>query len=194
MKISLTSFVDFVLKSGSPKITCAEQIKARLDEGYGVMTDYYKRFREGVIELHSSGRDKKDLGKIIGPLPEGKEDNYAAMIAGHKKFLGSRTRTWFAPKKALWKHGSLEVAINPEIGLEWEGNRYLIKLYLKAEKPSKDRITCVLALMQQALKAPECKIGLLDVRNSKLYEFAPTMAGLVRLAESEALSLDHLLS
>ena len=174
-------------------MTCAEQIKLRLAEGYGVMTDYYKRFREGVIELHSSGRGKKELAKIIGPLPVGKEENYLAMIAGYKKFLGAKDISWFIPKRSVWKHGNLEVAVNPELGLIWGEERFLVKLYMKADKPSKDRVICVLALMHETLKAQKCQVGLLDVRNGKLYEYDHTMSGLIRLAESEALSLEHLL-
>jgi hypothetical protein len=194
MKISLTSFVDFVLKSGSAKQTCAKQIKERMEAAYDVPVDYYKRFRDAVIELHKTNKDKKELPKIIGTLPDGKEDNYTLMMNGYKKFLGAKSIKWFAPKKTTWSHGTLEVSINPELGLEWDGQRYLVKLYTKAEKPSKDRVKSILALMHDTLRGEKSKIALLDVRNAKLFEYDRAMSSMTPLAEAEAISLAHLLS
>src|SRR5690349_6687757 len=134
MQIPLTSFIDFVLKSGSPKKTCADKIKFQLDEPYEPAKDYYKRFRDAVQELHLEDLDKKELKKLIGSLPDKKIENYEVMINGYKKFLGTKEVQWFTPPRKTWKYGTLEIPINPEVGLEWGGTKYIIKLYLKAEK------------------------------------------------------------
>lgn len=47
-KVSLSPFIDFVLTSGSPKLTCAKKIKKQLQEPYDPATDYYARFRDAV--------------------------------------------------------------------------------------------------------------------------------------------------
>ncbi|KAA5533678.1 hypothetical protein F0919_14165 [Taibaiella lutea] len=194
MQIPLTSFIDFVLKSGSPKKTCADKIKVQLSEPYEPAKDYYKRFREAVQELHSKGHDKKELDKLIGNLPDKKVINYGAMATGYKKFIGKKDITWFNPPKKDWIYGDLSIPINPEIGLEWGGDKYLIKLYLKSEQPSKDRIASVLALMKHAIPTKNHIHALLDVRNSKLYLFEASMLSLIPLVEAEARSLEHLLS
>ena len=193
MEIPLTSFIDFVLKSGSPKMTCAKKIKAQLNEKYDPATDYYKRFREAVQYLHSKDKDRAKLLELIGPLPETKEDNYRLMVLGYKKFLGRKDFAWFNPPRKIWKHGELEITINPEVGLIWDDSRYIIKLYLKADKPSKDRLSSVLALMHETLPHKECVLALLDVRNAKLYTFEESMLDLMPLVEGEADSLEAIL-
>lgn len=193
MQVPLTSFIDYVLKSGTPKKTCADKIKVQLSEPYDPAKDYYKRFREAVQELHAGERDKKELVKIIGELPDKKLDNYNAMVAGYKKFLGNKKTTWFVPNRKEWKYGNIEISINPELGLEWDDTKYLIKLYLKSDKPSKDRIASVLALMKNTIPTKNCVHVLLDVRNSKPYFFDASMLDLIPLVEAEAASLEHLL-
>src|SRR5688572_8784533 len=121
MEIPLTSFIDFVLKSGSPKMTCAKRIKYQAGEDYDPTTDYYKRFREAVQELHREKMKKGELMKIIGTLPTNKIENYNKMVDGYQKFLGKKEVIWFKPTRKHWVHGDLKIPINPEIGLEWNG-------------------------------------------------------------------------
>lgn len=174
-------------------MTCAKKIKAQLNEKYDPATDYYKRFREAVQDLHSKDKDRAKLLELIGPLPETKEDNYRLMVQGYKKFLGRKDFAWFNPPRKIWKHGELEITINPEVGLIWDDSRYIIKLYLKADKPSKDRLSSVLALMHETLPHKECVLALLDVRNAKLYTFEESMLDLMPLVEGEADSLEAIL-
>jgi len=193
MEIPLTSFVDFVLKSGSPKMTCAKKIKSQLDLPYDPMTDYYKRFREGVQRMHQRDLPKNQLTRLIGALPYSKEVNYTSMIDQYKRFLGRKTRTWFNPPRGVWRHEEIEIPINPELGLEWDDQKYIIKMYLKAEAPSKDRVACILALMNTTLNARNANYCVLDVRNNKLFQFEAEMMDLIPLAEGEANSLKFML-
>lgn len=194
MEIPLTSFVDFVLKSGSPKMTSAKKIKDNIGVEYDPISDYYKRFRDAVIKLHKDGLDKKRLTGLIGDVPRSKAANYGIMLEGYKKFMGAKNVTWFKPPRKFWKHGTLEIPINPELGLSWNDQKYLIKLYLKAEKPSKDRFSSILALMKKTLPGNDFEYGLLDVRNSKLYLYEDEMLYLIPLVEGEAQSLEAILN
>lgn len=193
-QIPLTSFVDYVLKAGRPKMTCARKIKEQLSEPYDPASDYYKRFREAVRELHVTNTKKSALLKIMGPLPESKKVNYVLMAGKYQSFLGAKEYTWFEPPRKIWKHDDLEVPINPELGLAWGGMKYIIKLYLKAEPPSKDRIASILALMKNALPVKDSKLGVLDVRNNKLFLFEDDMTYLLPLIEGEAQSLELVLN
>lgn len=193
MDIPLSSFIDFVLKSGSPKMTCAKKIKSNLTIPYDPITDYYKRFREGVQEVHRSGLSKNKLGSVIGHVPANKHANYEAMIMGYQKYIGTKKLNWFEPPTRIWNHAGIKIRVNPELGLEWSGKKYLIKLYLKADKPSKDRASTVLALMYHNLKVNNCELGLLDVRNSKMYLYEKVMSSLVPLVEAEAVALEFML-
>ena len=52
IEVSLTSFADFVLKSGLPKLTCAQQMRQQYERGYSPSFDYYKKFRDTTRRLH----------------------------------------------------------------------------------------------------------------------------------------------
>ena len=175
-------------------MTCAKKIKEDQGVVYDPITDYYKRFRDAVVKLHKEGLEKKKLAGLIGDVPKSKAANYASMLEGYKKFFGTKNVTWFQPPRKFWKHGTLEIPVNPELGLSWDGQKYFIKLYLKAEKPSKDRLSSILALMKQTLPTQDCKYGLLDVRNGKLYLFEDDMSYLIPLVEGEAQSLAAILN
>jgi len=59
-EISLTKFVDFVIKSGTPKMTQVRAIKKRRVDGYDPSHDYYRKLRDGIVELHQQGRLAED--------------------------------------------------------------------------------------------------------------------------------------
>jgi hypothetical protein len=116
------------------------------------------------------------------------------MIEGYQKFLGSKKTNWFQPPRKIWNHGAIDISVNPELALEWSGKKHIIKLYLKADKPSKGRIATILALMHHSLKVNNCELGLLDVRNSKLYLYESVMASLLPLVQGEAVGLEFMLN
>lgn len=190
----MTSFIDFVLKSGSPKMTCAKRIKNQSEEDYNVAGDYYKRFREAVQEIHQTGVSKNDLLKTIGSLPDNKIENYNKMVEGYKKFIGKKVCNWFKPPRKSWNIGNIIVPVNPELGLEWNNQKYIIKMYLKSEKPSKDRLASILALMKNTISENDYMYSVLDVRNSKLYIYEKEMDLLIPLVEAEAKALESILS
>ncbi|ULQ52161.1 hypothetical protein [Flavihumibacter fluvii] len=194
MEVPLTSFVDFIIKTGRPKLTCAKKIKKDSAEEYDPMTDYYKRFREAIQEMHKKDLPKKQLSSIIGHLPASKRDNYQEMVGGYRKFLGSKDVKWFKPPRKDWQHSGLTIPINPELGLEIEGEKHVIKLYLKAEKPSKDRLASILALMYTCFSTEGYLYAVLDVRNARLYLFEDSMLELMPLVEGEADSLSFMLN
>ena len=66
----------------------------------------------------------------------------------------------------------MDVIINPELGLEWNGDKHVIKLYLKDVALAKNRADLILSLLEVTLRpsAPgTVTMGLLDVRSSKLF-------------------------
>jgi len=69
--ISLTSFVDFVSKAGTPKLTVVKNAKQQLAEGYDPATDFYKAIRDGIIGMHKSGQPKTALDAAMTPRSHG---------------------------------------------------------------------------------------------------------------------------
>jgi hypothetical protein len=93
--LSLTYFVDFVLKAGTPKITVVREFKGR--EEYDPQTDFYKALREKMVATFSSGGRIGEMEKWAGAVHEKKRPSYVAVVAGLKKFMGSKSYTWFDP-------------------------------------------------------------------------------------------------
>jgi hypothetical protein len=190
-EISLTEFVDFVIKSGTPKLTQVRTIKHQHQVGYDPKHDYYRKLRDGVVDFHQRGLDKKCLDAICVDIPDkNKRNTYPLLVAAYKTFLGKKKITWFEPARGNWKHASLRVRINPELGLSLDGEDHLVKLYFKDLRLTKERIAIISHMMLKSLgaSAEGMKVALLDVRNSRLHVFDSLDPALAPLLEGEALS------
>jgi hypothetical protein len=193
IEISLTDFVDFVSKTGGAKLTKVRQIKTR-DE-YQPYSDFYKTLREGIIDIHKRGASKKELNNLLDGLTDEKKiKNYPDAISGYKKFWGNKNFKWFTPFHKHWKVGDVDININPELGLEYNDKFMVIKLYMKAEKLTKDRVSQILSLLEKQLRPQaedEILFCVLDVKNAKLFcneskdiSFIPLLEGEVRSFET----------
>lgn len=165
--VSLTTFVDFVSKAGTPKATVVRQWKER-DE-YQVATDFYKQLRDAIIEYHKS---RGPLDSVLHDCHRKKAAHYQDAMTGYKKWLRGKSLKWFQPPMGIWQSGRLLVSINPELGLSIGGVPHLVKLYFKADSLTRSRVGIVTHLMATALsaEAPDhCVMAVLDVRNAKLF-------------------------
>ena len=171
-EISLSDFISFVNKTGNTKQTKVKQLKNR-DE-YEPYSDFYKPLREKIQRIHKKGKDRKELDSILASLTDPKKiKSYPPLIEGYKKWWGKKKILFFPPPSKKWKVGEIEIRINPELGLEYNSQFYIVKLFFKDEKINKQQIDQILTLMEYQLRSkvsePEIKFALLDVRKSKLY-------------------------
>jgi len=173
--ISMTDFVEFIVRSGRPKQTKVKEIKERPD--YDRPPDYWAQFRDGIKKFHRSGStDKQQLSAILGRLRDPKKmDNYTSAVHGYQRFLGRKKIEWFEPPRQNWTEGGLTVRVNPELGLVINGQRHVLKLYLKpTEKATLKSVhaEALLELMEVALR-PQCEqddvLAILHVHRPKLY-------------------------
>ncbi len=58
-EISLTDFVDFVIKAGPPKLTKVREIKTRVE--YSPKLDFWKILRDGIRDFHRTGQPLEGL-------------------------------------------------------------------------------------------------------------------------------------
>ncbi|MFM2385541.1 MAG: hypothetical protein RL660_298 [Bacteroidota bacterium] len=188
IEISLTDFVDFVCKSGNAKLTKVREIKRR--DAYSPATDFYKALREGIINIHANNEDRKELKTILNSVSDPKKiKNYTVALEGYKKYWGKKKFVWFTPPRKHWIVGNLDIRINPELGLQFNDNFYVIKLYLKSDNLSKDKISQILTLMEKQLRKSvekEIKFAVLDVKNSKIFIKEDSDISLVPLLDGEA--------
>jgi len=189
--ISLTEFVDFVAKSGTPKLTLVRRVKERHKVGYDPRTDFYKPLRDGLVKHHKEGLPKSALDPLTTGLSDAKKRTaYPELVQGYKKFLGKKAVKWFDPPQRVWTHSELEISINPELGLEINGKKHAIKLYFKAEKLTKIRMDAINQLMHVVLGTNQQSpvLGILDVRNAKLISATAPQPSLMPLLEGEAIA------
>lgn len=189
-EISLTDFVDYVAKSGGPRLTHVKALKKRGQ--YDPAQDFWRGLRKAIIEYHEKGHTNKGwLDGVTAALTDTKKkNNYPNAIASYKTFLGKKGITWFKPHRTLWQHGGLDIRTNPELGLVINGVRHHVKLYFKGAPIRKDKADMILLLLQQGL--PKTKAGdrfaLLDVQAAKLFSADSPDQDLLPLLHGEATS------
>lgn len=193
--ITLTQFVDFVLKSGTQKLTVVRTVKRQHAEDYDPKKDFYKAFRDGVVALHREGRPVSSLDHLTNGLTDRKKQTaYPALVAGYRKFAGRKSFEWITPPKKAWVVDDLRVTLNPELGLRFGGAAHLVKLYLKDGEPSKRQVEAMLHLLQSELhpSTGSRHVGLLDVRRGKLLLPSDYDAAYLTLMEGEARSFSSI--
>ena len=152
IKISLTDFVDFVISSGTPKLTKVRQLKKRGE--YRPAFDYWKNLRDKIIDFHKRNKiDKKKLDEVLESIDnEKKVDGYKECLKGYKRFLGTKRYKWFDPPYKTWGPKGLLIKINPELGLRLGKEYFIIKLYFKAEALSQRKIDIILVLLFEVFR------------------------------------------
>lgn len=188
-KISLSYFVDFVLKAGTPKLTGVREFKENRDEVY---TDFYKPIREAIIDMHRSGLSDRTLDHFLASLrDERRRRIYPTIVEGYRKFLASGKIKWIEPPLGSYPVGDVEININPELGLEINGVPHVIKMYFRGEALSAKRVSVTLNLITSSLAgaAPQGTVfAMLDVRKAKLHTLKAPNPRLALLLRGEAAS------
>lgn len=190
IKISLTDFIDFVSKTGSTKQTQVSNVKNR--DAYHPAKDYYRYIREGIIETHQENGEKEKFKSLVDNATDPrKEQNYDKAIKGYLKFLGRKEISWVEPPFKNWIIGNLDVKVNPEIGLRFNGKDHYLKLYFKADKLSKIKASQIMNLLEAELRSQVSKdsvFGVLDVRQGKAFLNENNETILLPLLIGEAMS------
>jgi hypothetical protein len=193
--VSLTTFVDFVSRSGTPKITVVRRFKH--GAAYRPAFDFYKALRDAIVQVHAHGKPKKTLDDLVAALADPRKvEAYAAVVRGHKRFMRRHPARWFDPPRGSWVEGGLVVHVNPELGLEIEKVRHVVKLYFKADKLPKRDVATITRLMEKALGVPGSGtvFAVLDVRRGALQVPRGSVPGIDALLSSEAASFAAILA
>jgi len=182
-QISLTDLVDIVSKSGTAKATKVAQVKARPD--YEPAFDFYKALRDRIVEIHRAGDPRSVLTSFMASVTDHKKRvNYPNAMDGYKKWWGQKTLRWFSPPRVIYEQHGVEVIVNPELGLDINGTRHLVKLYFKTDRLSKLRVDIITRLMESTLR-PQCRndevVAVLDVRQAKLFPFHGAAASMAMI-------------
>lgn len=191
--VSLTDFVDFVSKSGRPKLTQVQNVKWR--PKYHPQTDFWRPLREAIIDFHRTNQSQKAVldGALAGITHKPKLTAYPVALAGYKKFLGKKTIQALPEVRGSWNQGNLNVIVNPELSLSIQGTAHVVKLYFKAEPLSMKNAELILLMMADSLGgkvAPGTVMSLLDVQRGKLFSTTGVDVVLKPLLQGEAASFE----
>lgn len=194
-EISLTTLVDFVVKSGIPRITCVRRAKELYEKGYTPAFDFWKPLREAIVQMHRKNLPKQELDQVLNAITDRKKlALYPARIQAYKRWMGRKKFEWFDCDIEFWKSGELTVRVNPELGLTINGVDYLIKLYFKEEKLSKQRVDIILFLIQNTFSesSPNAIPGIMDVARGNLITPTRKIENIEALLEGEAAAFVHI--
>lgn len=187
-EVSISTFVDFVTKAGTPKLTVVKQWKNKPD--YNPATDFYKAIREGIVEMHKSDQPLTYLDAFCNNLKDAKKQTaYPPIVKGYKKWVKSQPIRFYPQIGGIWECEGLSVKVNPELHIDLNGKRHILKLYFKSDKLAKNRIQLILQMMHLALVSEtesNTQYGILDVRNSRAYLFEKDDVLVTALLEGEA--------
>jgi hypothetical protein len=188
-RISLSYFVDFVLKAGTPKLTGVREYKENKDEIY---TDFYKPVREAIVEMHKTGASDDCLNQFLASLTDERRKRiYPSIVEGYRKFLSSAKIAWFNPPSGAYPIGGIEINVNPELGLDIDGVPHLIKMYFRGEPLSAKRAQVVLNLLTSSglgAAVPGSVFAMLEVRKARLHTLKAPNPRLNLLLRGEAAS------
>jgi len=192
IELSLTRFLDFTLKNGTPKITSLRETKKQSIEEYSTAKDYYKQIRDAIVKYHKNDTPYSHVEALATSITnKSKQENYPLIAHGYKKFLGKKQIRWFKPPQQDWSANGVSVSVNPELGLEFNGRRHVIKMYFKADPLRKQEVKAILSLMDAVLQTPKNSftMGVLDVRNGKLHTDEPPDPTLLALMNGETAAI-----
>ncbi len=167
--LSLRDFLDVATKTGKPRVTKIRQIKHQ--GPYAPATDFYRPLRQRIAEIHKAGKPRAALGALLqGIADKRKFANYPAAINGYGTWWGAQQFKWFDPPKGKYSKYGFEVSVNPELGLDINGSRHVIKLYLNKDPLSVQRSELISALMMHVFgaSASAAILSALDARRAVL--------------------------
>lgn len=187
MKISMTSFLDFLVSEGPSRVSQVRRVKQQYEQAYSPASDYYKPVREAVVAMHRDGGDPSDLQGVVDRVHPTRRDHYAACIDGYERWVRHRAVTALRPSGGDWQHDGLTVRVNPELHLVIDGLQYLVKTYWKATPVSKRLLDSALQLMHETCRGhTDGTVAVLDVRRGKLHAFNGEKANMPVYLRAEA--------
>ncbi|MCB9794296.1 MAG: hypothetical protein H6741_16400 [Alphaproteobacteria bacterium] len=169
-EISLTDFVDFVTRTGTPRLTKVRQIRRRGE--YQPIHDFWRDLRHAMVEQNRVGDAPDTLDSLLEDVRPGQVELYRQALAGYRRFVGRKQLEWIEPPRITWYQSGLGVRVNPELGLVIDGVPTLVKVSFKDKKLKKRSIESILLLMEDALRAhcePHVRMAVLDLHRGKLF-------------------------
>lgn len=195
IKVGLTQFLDFILKSSAAKTNFVKNLKSQPE--YHPVFDYWKKLRETVIKSHKNKLTFDCFETLVQTVDQKKKQNYIDVIKQYKKFIKNKDVSWFDPGKSHWLSDNLIVRSSPELGLLINDEPHLIKLFFKGKKERIDKynINSTLTLLNESTFSNEyndVNYTVLNIQKNRMYTNNSINNDYVIALESEAHQLSYL--
>jgi hypothetical protein len=192
-QISMTTFLDYVAATGTTRLRRVVEARAQYARKYNPATDFYGPLRKRIVSTFEGGWNPDALDASLAEVADPKKQgHYKACRKGLRKWAGKagvKKISWMKPRRAIWRSGSLEVNVSPELWLEVDGEPQIIKLYFKADELSQHKVNLALRLMETTV-GRHGRVGILDVRRGRLFnQTTEPPEGIDLLLASEAAGL-----
>jgi hypothetical protein len=172
MRVSLTSFLDYIAASGTTRLVRVRDAKNQYEQGYAPERDFYGPLRKRIVQTFEEGWNSARLDELLAEVDDPKkQQHYAACRKGIRKWAGvsgKKSYEWAEPKRAIWKTGDLEVNVSPELWVAVDSEPEIVKLYFKADPLSQQRVTLALYLLEKTV-GKHGAVGILDLQQGKLF-------------------------
>jgi len=196
MKVDVKQFVDFVFKSGTPRLTVVKQIKKRTE--YKVGEDYWKDLRDVIHDIHIGTGNYDLVPEVLRRLavPD-RKDNYTKAARAFERWYQKYEGYRIEPPKFTWVVSGLEVRANPELAFEGPDGLTLVKVNFNKDRLPKARALAwnevIFAATEQAGITP-AQVLTLNVQVSDTVLSVASDPPLRRLLALEASTLASLLN
>jgi len=186
IKVGLTQFLDFTLKSSAAKTNFVKNLKSQPE--YHPVFDYWKQLRELPFDCFET---------LVQTVDQKKKQNYIDVIKQYKKFIKNKDVSWFDPGKSHWLSDNLIVRSSPELGLLINDEPHLIKLFFKGKKERIDKynINSTLTLLNESTFSNEyndVNYTVLNIQKNRMYTNNSINNDYLIALESEAHQLSYL--
>lgn len=172
VKISLTQFIHF--KAAVSTGARASVVKRIKENNYSPAIDYWFDLRH-LIQQFSEGKiSLEQLNTSVENESQRKRSNYQKAVKRFSNFVLKNNVSFFPVSQSLWSYSGLTIATSPELGMNINGSKSLVKIFYNVKKPdekvTKRNIMPMLALFDISNKASlhSTQAGLLNLQNGKL--------------------------
>jgi hypothetical protein len=186
-RITFTTFMSFVLANGPSKLSQVRKALSIYTAAEYRKADWYLDLRKPIHDCFS-GLGTITLDRALKGLTEPrKKESHEAVVDGLKQWLKGKRISTFEVAPAIWSTGVLDVTVNPEYGLVINGQPFVVKLYMKEDKPDQRRLNPLLHMLERT-HGDKGKAMILDCRRGRHYVLTQQIKNIDLYLEGEARS------
>lgn len=163
-------FANFVTEKPNKRKKYVNKIISK--EPYAFEKDYYSVLRIKLISTIKKNKSLIELNQMLKKINPKKHNHYEVLIDQIQNFMQGVKYIWVEPPKNIIEYSGLQLKVNPEIGININGETLFIKMYFKQDQIENEKVNVMLKIMQDSIKEDyqNAKVAILDVRRCELHK------------------------